>query len=329
MADLAVRADHLTKKFGDFTAVDDVSFEVNTGEVVGYLGPNGSGKTTTMRMLLGLLTPTAGTASVLGYDIHRQATQIRPLVGYMSQKFALYDELTVWENLNFYAGVYGLAGARRQARIDEVLELVGLQDHRRERAEDISTGWRQRLALGIALVHKPRLLFLDEPTSGVDPSARRVFWDLIGGLTDDGTTVFVSTHYMDEAEYCGRLGIMNLGRLLAMDTPTALKRATLPGPAWDLMLNELIAALHALEGAPGVVQVGLRGDHLHAITLAGAHDAESLRLALGPLGQDAVVEPADPTLEDVFHGADPACRPALAGSPAAIQGLLVRPRRLA
>ncbi len=300
MAEVAVRVEHLTKKFGDFTAVDDVSFEVNAGEVVGYLGPNGSGKTTTMRMLLGLLTPTAGTASVLGRDIHRQANQIRPLVGYMSQKFALYDELTVWENLNFYAGVYGLAPTRRQARIDEVLALVGLQDHRRERAEDLSTGWRQRLALGIALVHKPRLLFLDEPTSGVDPSARRVFWDLIDSLTNDGTTVFVSTHYMDEAEYCGRLGIMNLGRLLAMDTPLALKRATLPGPAWDLMLADLIPALHALEATPGVVQVGLRGDHLHAITMAGSHDAESLRRVLGPSGQDAVVEVAEPTLEDVF-----------------------------
>ncbi len=300
MADVAVCAERLTKRFGDFTAVDEVSFEVNTGEVVGYLGPNGSGKTTTMRMLLGLLTPTSGTARVLGYDIHRQANQIRPVVGYMSQKFALYDELTVWENLNFYAGVYGLARGQRQARIDEVLALVGLQEHRREQAEDISTGWRQRLALGIALVHKPRLLFLDEPTSGVDPSARRVFWDLIDSLTSDGTTVFVSTHYMDEAEYCGRLGIMNQGRLLAMDTPTALKRATLPGPAWDLMLDDLIPALHALEGAPGVSQVGLRGDHLHAITVAGAHDAGTLRQAVGAAGRDAVVEPADPTLEDVF-----------------------------
>ncbi len=300
MAEIAVRAEHLTKKFGDFTAVDDVSFEVGTGEVIGYLGPNGSGKTTTMRMLLGLLTPTSGTARVLGYDIHRQAGQIRPLVGYMSQKFALYDELTVFENLNFYAGIYALAGARRRARIDEVLEVVGLQEHRSERADDISTGWRQRLALAIALVHGPRLLFLDEPTSGVDPSARRIFWDLIDRLAGGGTTVFVSTHYMDEAEYCGRLGIMNVGRLLAMDTPQALKRSTLPGPAWDLILDPLIPALRALEKAPGVVQVGLRGDHLHAITQAGAHSVESLRGALGPLGQDAVIEQADPTLEDVF-----------------------------
>ncbi len=300
MPEIAVRAEHLTKKFGDFTAVDNVSFEVDTGEVVGYLGPNGSGKTTTMRMLLGLLTPTAGSARVLGYDIHSQAEQIRPLVGYMSQKFALYDELTVLENMNFYAGIYALSGAERRARVDEVLEIVGLQEHRREQAGDISTGWRQRLALAIALVHGPRLLFLDEPTSGVDPSARRIFWDLIDRLASGGATVFVSTHYMDEAEYCGRLGIMSQGRLLAMDTPQALKRSTLPGPAWDLILDPLIPALRALEAVPGVMLVGLRGDHLHAITQAGAHDAESLRQALGPLGQDAIIEPADPTLEDVF-----------------------------
>jgi ABC-2 type transport system ATP-binding protein len=300
MAEIAVRAEHLTKKFGDFTAVNDVSFEVKTGEVVGYLGPNGSGKTTTMRMLLGLLTPTAGSARVLGYDIHRQAAQIRPLVGYMSQKFALYDELTVFENLDFYAGIYDMSRGRRRTRIEEVLELVGLQDHRRERAGDISTGWRQRLALAIALVHGPRLLFLDEPTSGVDPSARRIFWDLIDRLANQGRTVFVSTHYMDEAEYCGRLGIMNLGRLLAMDTPQALKRSVLPGPAWDLILDPLIPALQALEKVAGVVQVGLRGDHLHAITQAGVHNAESLHQALGPLGQDAIIEQAEPTLEDVF-----------------------------
>jgi ABC-2 type transport system ATP-binding protein len=302
VAEIAVCAEHLSKKFGDFTAVDDVSFEVYAGEVVGYLGPNGSGKTTTMRMLLGLLAPTSGTAVVLGHDIAHQAEKIRPLVGYMSQKFGLYDELTVQENLDFYSGVYDLSRSERRARIGEVLDIVGLAEHRRERAGQLSTGWRQRLGLAIALVHRPRLLLLDEPTSGVDPSARRVFWDLIAQLAEDGTTVFVSTHYMDEAEYCGRLGIMNNARLLAMDTPQALKRVCLPGPAWDLVLDAglLIPALSALEAAPGVAQVGLRGDHLHAITLAGAHDAASLQRALGPYGSAAIVEPTEPTLEDVF-----------------------------
>jgi ABC-2 type transport system ATP-binding protein len=312
VAEIAVRAEHLSKDFGDFTAVDDVSFEVYTGEVVGYLGPNGSGKTTTMRMLLGLIAPTAGRAEVLGYDVAHQADDIRPLVGYMSQKFGLYNELTVQENIDFYAGIYDLPRSRRRTRTAEVLEIVGLTEHRRERADQLSTGWRQRLGLAIALVHRPRLLFLDEPTSGVDPSARRVFWDLIAQLTLDGTTVFVTTHYMDEAEYCVRLGIMNVGRLLAMDTPLALKRSCLPGPAWDLVLDPslLIPALGALEGAPGVVQVGLRGDYLHAITDEGVHDAASLRRALGPYGADAIIEPGDPTLEDVFTALTQAPYPA-------------------
>ncbi len=302
--DVAVLAEGLTKRFGDFTAVDGVSFEVRAGEVVGYLGPNGSGKTTTIRMLLGLLRPTAGRAEVLGFDVARQTEAIRPLVGYMSQKFALYDELTMVENLAFYAGIYDLSGVEQ--RIREVLELVGLRGRENERAGQVSGGWRQRLALAIALVHRPRLLFLDEPTSGVDPVARRVFWDTIDGLARAGTTVFVSTHYMDEAEYCGRLGIMSAGRLLAMDTPAALKRDALPGPAWNLVVAgegpaaPLIPALDAMEHLPGVFRVGLRGDHLHAITLAGRHTAASLQTGLAGAGFRVQVEPADPTLEDVF-----------------------------
>lgn len=298
MTDLAVLADGLTKRFGDFTAVDGVSFEVRAGEVVGYLGPNGSGKTTTIRMLLGLLLPSAGRAEVLGFDVSRQTEAIRPLVGYMSQKFALYDELTMAENLAFYAGLYGLTAVDQRQK--EVLELVGLSGKQNERAGQVSGGWRQRLALAIALIHQPRLLFLDEPTSGVDPVARRVFWDTIDGLAQAGTTVFVSTHYMDEAEYCGRLGIMSAGRLLAMDTPAALKRDSLPGPAWNLVVDRLIPALDAMGQMPGVFQVGLRGDHLHAITLAGQHTAASLQSSLEALGFSVQVEPTDPTLEDVF-----------------------------
>ena len=300
MAKLTVLADGLTKRFGDLTAVDGVSFEVRAGEVVGYLGPNGSGKTTTIRMLLGLLRPSAGRAEVLGFDVVRQTEAIRPLVGYMSQKFALYDELTMAENLAFYAGLYGLPAADQRRRQKEVLDLVGLSGREDERAGQVSGGWRQRLALAIALIHRPRLLFLDEPTSGVDPVARRVFWDTIDGLTQAGTTVFVSTHYMDEAEYCGRLGIMSVGRLLAMDTPAALKRDSLPGPAWNLAVDRLIPALDAMGQMPGVFQVGLRGDHLHAITLAGQHTAASLQSSLEGMGFSVQVEPADPTLEDAF-----------------------------
>ena len=311
MADLAILAEGLTKRFGDFTAVEDVSFEVRAGEVVGCLGPNGSGKTTTIRMLLGLLRPTAGRAAVLGLDVERQTDLIRPLVGYMSQKFALYDELTMAENLAFYAGIYGLPNAGRRQRLLEVLELVGLRGRENERAGQVSGGWRQRLALAIALVHRPRLLFLDEPTSGVDPVARRAFWDTIDVLARDGATVFVSTHFMDEAEYCGRLGIMSRGRLLAMDTPASLKLNSLPGPAWDVVVGvepgqtlagaaPLIPALEAIERMDGVFQVGLRGDHLHAITLSGQHTKDSMQSALAGMGIRAVVQPADPALEDVF-----------------------------
>jgi ABC-2 type transport system ATP-binding protein len=301
MPEIAIVVENLTKKFGDFTAVDGVSFEIQSGEVVGYLGPNGSGKTTTIRMLLGLLRPTSGNARVLGFDIEHQAEAIRPLVGYMSQKFALYEDLTVRENLVFYAGVYGMRLAEYGPRVDEVLQLVGLAERGGERAGEISGGWRQRLALGIALIHRPRLLFLDEPTSGVDPAARRAFWDLIYTLAEQGTTIFVTTHYMDEAEHCGRVGIMFGGRLLAMDTPSALKGSQLKGPAWSVVADPLIPALDALNALPGIEQAGLLGDHLRAITRREAYTAATLQSALAAHGfPNALVEEGEPTLEDVF-----------------------------
>lgn len=298
MPDTVITVSALTKKFGDFTAVDGVSFEVQRGEVVGYLGPNGSGKTTTMRMLLGLLRPTAGSATVLGYDIIRDAERLRPLVGYMSQKFALYEDLTVRENLAFYGGVYGLTPAQLKPRLAELLPLIGLAGRETERAGALSGGWRQRLAMGIALVHQPQLLFLDEPTSGVDPAARREFWDIIYALAERGVTVFVSTHYLDEAEYCGRLGLMNQGRLLALDTPSALKREVAPGEAWDIVAQPLLPALEALGALPGVQQAGLLGDQLHALTVRGAHTVASLSRALSAFAPR--VEAAEVTLEDVF-----------------------------
>jgi len=301
MTDVIIAVEGLTKRFGEFTAVDGVTFDVRQGEVVGYLGPNGSGKTTTMRMLLGLLLPTSGSARLLGLDIVRETERIRPRVGYMSQRFALYEDLTVRENLVFYAGVYGLPPSVYRPRVRQVLELIGLAGRERERAGALAGGWRQRLALGIAMVHEPELLFLDEPTSGVDPEARRAFWDLIYTLAEGGTTIFVSTHYMDEAEHCGRLGIMNRGRLLALDTPTALKRDVVPGVAWNVVAEPLLGALEALEAAPGVRYTGLLGDHLHAITEPGVHSAESLRARLAEAGFGAaMVEPAEITLEDVF-----------------------------
>jgi ABC-2 type transport system ATP-binding protein len=309
-----IQAEGLTRYFGDFLAVDHVTFNIGTGEVVGYLGPNGSGKTTTIRMLLGLLRPSEGTARVLGYDIVRQSEQLRARSGYMSQKFSLYHELTVGENLAFYAGVYGL---RDRHRLAEVLELVELTGQERQRVSELSVGWRQRLALATAIVHQPQLLFLDEPTSGVDPAARRAFWDLIYRLVEGGVTALVTTHYMDEAEYCGRVGIMRDGRLLALDTPSALKQHAMPGRAWDVFPNAggenlqagnpapeaaspLLAALTALEQCPCVLRAGLVSDHLRAITPPDVDEA-GLRQRLSDAGITEVrLELAEPTLEDVF-----------------------------
>lgn len=297
MPEEVILAHNLTKRFDSFTAVDHISFSVYAGEVVGYLGPNGSGKTTTIRMLLGLLRPSEGEASVLGYDIVRQSERVRERVGYMSQKFALYHDLTVGENLAFYAGVYGV---KERGRLEEVLDLIGLRSLETERVSNLSTGWKQRLALGTAIVHQPRLLFLDEPTSGVDPTARRAFWDLIYAVVAQGVTALVTTHYMDEAEYCGRVGIMRDGKLLAMDKPSQLKHHALPGVAWDVFAQPILPALTALERCPGVLRAGLTADHLRAITPTNMN-AHTIRRFLMDAGIKVEhLEPVEPTLEDVF-----------------------------
>ena len=297
MPDPVVVTQNLTRRFGEFIAVDHISFQVEAGEIVGYLGPNGSGKTTTIRMLLGLLEPSDGKATVLGFDAFRQSEEVRARVGYMSQKFALYDDLTVWENLTFYGGVYGI---HEKKQIEATLDLVGLTGHAPELARALSAGWRQRLALAIALVHKPKLLFLDEPTSGVDPAARRIFWDLIYELAAGGVTVFVTTHYMDEAEYCGRVGIMRDGKLLALDTPAALKAEVVPGDVWEVHAEPLQVALNACGACAGVLRVGLAGDYLRMITERGMKEKE-LRASLKSAGLTVnSVGRGEPTLEDVF-----------------------------
>ncbi len=297
MSKAVIQVENLTRRFGDFVAVDHVSFEVKAGEVVGYLGPNGSGKTTTIRMLLGLLEPNEGKATVLGFDAFRQSEEVRSRVGYMSQKFAIYDDLTVLENLTFYGGVYGITD---KARIKQTLELVGLTGHESTLTHSLSAGWRQRLALGIALVHEPKLLFLDEPTSGVDPTARRAFWDLIYELAENGVTILVTTHYMDEAEYCERVGIMRAGKLLAMDTPSKLKQTIIPGDVWEVYAEPLQDGLAVLPKVEGVLRIGLAGDHLRTITEKGKRK-EDLALALDARGvhvKDILI--GEPTLEDVF-----------------------------
>jgi len=292
-----IRTDSLSKNFGDFCAVDAVTFEVLAGEVVGYLGPNGSGKTTTIRMLMGLLLPSSGSAQVLGYDIEAEPEEIRQRVGYMSQKFALYDELTAWENLEFYAGVYGV---RDRSHLENTLDRLGLRGVLKERAGALPVGWRQRLALATAIVHRPQLLFLDEPTSGVDPTARRDFWDLIYEFIAEGITAFVTTHYMDEAEYCSRVGIMSYGKLLAMDTPSTLKKQALPGLAWDVWVEPLLPALAILENCPGVMRTGLASAHLRVISTNTVKKADLVNALKAAGISGSKVTKTEPTLEDVF-----------------------------
>ena len=297
MNEVVINVENLTRRFGDFVAVDHINFDVRQGEVVGYLGPNGSGKTTTIRMLLGLLEPSDGKATVLGFDAFKQSEEVRTRAGYMSQKFAIYDDLTVLENLTFYGGVYGITD---KTRIKRTLELVGLIGHDFTLTRSLSAGWRQRLALGIALVHEPKLLFLDEPTSGVDPTARRAFWDLIYKLAENGVTILVTTHYMDEAEYCERVGIMRDGKLLAMDTPLKLKETIVPGDVWEVYAEPLQDGLAVLPEVPGVLRVGLTGDHIRTITKKGL-EKDILLNALKEKGvtvKDLIV--GEPTLEDVF-----------------------------
>jgi ABC-2 type transport system ATP-binding protein len=296
MTEPVITVENLTRRFGDFVAVDHINFEVQAGEVVGYLGPNGSGKTTTIRMLLGLLKPSDGKATVLGYDVFKQSEEIRMRVGYMSQKFAIYDDLTSLENLTFYGGVYGITD---KGRIQHTLELVGLKGHESTLTRDLSTGWRQRLSLGIALVHEPKLLFLDEPTSGVDPTARRAFWDLIYELAEGGVTILVTTHYMDEAEYCERVGVMRDGKLLAMDTPTNLKKSIITGDVWEVYAHPLERGLEILSAMEGVERVGLAGDHLRTISLQVEKDAMQSLLSREGISVEKI-ERGEPTLEDVF-----------------------------
>jgi ABC-2 type transport system ATP-binding protein len=292
---------NLTKKFGNFTAVDHVNFSVQPGEVLGYLGPNGSGKTTTIRMLCGLLTPTEGTARIMGIDVTKQPEAVKPHIGYMSQKFALYDDLTVMENLQFYAGVYDVPEAEEKGRIDSVLQMAGLEARSKAFTRELSGGWRQRLALGCALIHHPPILFLDEPTSGVDPVARRQFWDLIYQFAAEGTTIFITTHYMDEAEHCNRVAFMYRSKLLAFDTPAGLKKTYLKGAAWDLAASPLLETVEELTRMEGIIQASLHGDRAHVIIKPGEWTPERLTTNLAQKGITIQsVEPVESTLEDVF-----------------------------
>ncbi len=296
----AVEVSELTKRFGSFVAVDRVSFAVAPGEVFGFLGPNGAGKTTTIKMLNGLLAPSSGNGHVAGFDITSERAAIKLAIGYMSQLFSLYGDLTVGENIGFFAGLYGVDGARLAARRAWVLEMAGLAGERDRLTGELALGWKQRLALGCAVLHEPRILFLDEPTSGVDPISRRRFWDLIYTLAEGGTTVFVTTHYMEEAESCHRLALMNRGRLIALDTPAGL-RAAAREELLELTTPDAIAALAALDGAPEVVRAGLFGRDLHVTVTDRAAALVTLPRRLAAQGIAVTgLRAIAPSLEDVF-----------------------------
>jgi ABC-2 type transport system ATP-binding protein len=294
-----VRVAGLEKRFGDFRAVKGVSFEVEQGEIFGYLGANGAGKSTTIRILCGLLEPTAGTAEVAGLDVAKDPVGVRYAVGYMSQKFSLYPDLTARENLDFFGGVYRLPRKARLARAEELLHEVGLSIDDPRLTADMPGGVRQRLSLVASLLHRPKVVFLDEPTAGVDPAARRAFWRIIRKLSADGTTIFVTTHYMDEAEYCGRVGLMVGGELVALDTPSGLKRAHVPGRIVLVRGARLDAAI--VSGLPGLLAVEPFGAGLHVRGDADRVTPASVMAALAAAGRaDATVEEVPPTLEDVF-----------------------------
>jgi ABC-2 type transport system ATP-binding protein len=301
MPDNAVEIRDLVKRFGDFVAVDHISMEVRRGEIFGFLGPNGAGKSTTIRVLCGLLAPTSGSATVGGLDVGTQSELIKQRIGYMSQRFSLYDDLTVEENIDFFSGIYGVPRARRNERKDYVLKMAGIEERRSSLTNLLSGGWKQRLALGCAILHEPPILFLDEPTSGVDPIARRTFWDLIYELSRAGHTIFVSTHYMDEAEYCHRLALMYRGKVTALGTPAELKQSLGSHHLLLLQVSDIVSSMKLLESVPGATDVAVFGGGLHVTVENDESAIPQIRQVLESAGiQVPILEPIEPSLEDVF-----------------------------
>jgi ABC-2 type transport system ATP-binding protein len=297
----AIAVNGLTRRFGDFLAVDDVSFDVRPGEIFGFLGANGAGKSTTIRMLCGLLRPTAGTALVGGVDVARDPEGVKLRIGYMSQKFSLYEVLTVDQNIRFFGGVYGLEGRRFAQRRAFALEMAGLRGRESTRTRDLAGGWRQRLALGCAILHEPPIVFLDEPTGGVDPVSRRQFWRLIDHLSQQGTTVLVTTHYLDEAEHCHRIAVMSAGRLAALGTTRELKQVFAGRPIVEIQAPSAIAAMRALDAMPEVEKTSLFGTAVHAVLRSRDVDPRQVGAQLAAAGVHAgAVVPVEPSLEDVF-----------------------------
>jgi ABC-2 type transport system ATP-binding protein len=301
MMTYAVEVEDLVKTFDDFVAVDHIHFQVNRGEIFGFLGPNGAGKSTTIRMLCGLLMPTSGKGKVAGYDMVKEPERIKQVIGYMSQKFSLYDDLTVLENLHFFGGIYGLSGKTLREREEEALEKADLCLLRDRMTRTLPVGWKQRLALACALLHEPEIVFLDEPTSGVDPISRRDFWRLIQEMVERGITVFVTTHYMDEAEYCHRLALIYRGKIIALGTPTELKMETLSKGILEVSCDPLIPALDLLKKATWTSEVAVFGDGLHLVGKEGVDLEQEVRalLTTHPIRLKRL-EWIRPSLEDVF-----------------------------
>jgi drug efflux transport system ATP-binding protein len=299
--DASVAVEDLVKRFGSFTAVDHITFEAHKGEVFGFLGPNGSGKSTTIRILCGLLRPTSGRARVAGYDVTEAPEAIRQRIGYMSQKFSLYNDLTVMENLRFYGGLYSVTGDELRRRIAWALRMAGLEGRERTLTATLSGGWKQRLALGCAVLHRPPIVLLDEPTSGVDPLSRRQFWELIQQMAAEGVTVFVTTHYMDEAEYCNRLALLTRGRMIALGTPTQLKLGAVKGDLMLLESDSLQRAIEVVKDLPEVRDAAVFGNALHLVVPDAAAARSAISAAMGAAGLAVVkLEVIRPSLEDAF-----------------------------
>jgi ABC-2 type transport system ATP-binding protein len=297
----SVVVENLTKRFGKFVAVDNISFEAHPGEIFGFLGPNGAGKSTTIRILCGLLRPTSGRARVAGIDVAVEPEAVRQQIGYMSQKFSLYNDLRVIENLRFFAGLYSVPAEAAPERIAWALHMAGLEGREQSPTSALAVGWKQRLALGCAVLHRPPVVFLDEPTSGVDPISRRQFWKLIHEMVGEGITVFVTTHYMDEAEYCNRLVLIDSGRIVAMGTPGELKNRHMNGQLLLVECAPLGLGLEAVRNAPGVLNAAVFGSSLHAVVTDATEAIPKIREALvAQQIQVARLERIPPSLEDVF-----------------------------
>lgn len=298
----------LEKRFDGFTAVDRISFEVSRGEIFGFLGPNGAGKSTTIRMLCGILAPSGGKGTVAGFDVRTQPEEIKAHIGYMSQRFSLYEDLTVEENIDFYGGIYGIPPEKKKQRKEWVIEMAGLRQHRNSMTGVLSGGWKQRLALGCAVLHEPPIVFLDEPTSGVDPISRRRFWDMIHEMAGQGVTVFVTTHYMDEAEYCDRLGLIYRGKLVACGTPDHLKKDLMREDILELACERSHVAMLIVEQLPEVKEAALFGNNLHVVTSDSETAVNAIRQSLDRNGIKVFnIEKIVPTLEDVFVSLIEAC----------------------